>query len=404
MKLSVNLMQASRQWAERPVDTRFWGLDDMGAALHDSWVRSTEVKAPTTKVRAVEFVGGDGADLAVKGSKGPVKLTHWSMGQLCRYAGAPAEYLRSLPPELAARCINNGMEKREADSVQLLLQRNDETGLDTTLRSVTTDYSRLWNNKLIEAIRPGVEFGWMVPPARPAVDDPRARPATLADIVPGQDGFWGQVRVGQMIAPAGCYASDRDMFVFMVNPNRVIDLDGDAMMRGFFAWNSEVGAGAFKVQMFYLEQVCSNHIVWNAKNVRPIRIVHKGNNFRDVKYQLHRGLKQLADSSTADETAMVHAAKHHVIGENREEVAEILYNNKVVGLTRATIEEAYDAGVRFEHTANSPPNTTWNFVHGLTRYSQTMTHADKRSELDHAAGKLLQIAYKAREGLTPVKA
>src|SRR4051794_1680780 len=134
----------------------------------------------------------------------------------------------------------------------------------------------------------------MVPPARPFRDDPRARPATPADIVPGQDAFGLAVKVGDIIAPAGCYASDRDAFIFMVNPERVIDVDGSGgLMRGFFLYNSEVGAGAFRVQAFYLEAVCSNHICWGAKGLHTFRLVHKGDNFRDFGHRLSRELGQL---------------------------------------------------------------------------------------------------------------
>jgi hypothetical protein len=39
------------------------------------------------------------------------------------------------------------------------------------------------------------------------------------------------------------------------------------------------------------------------------------------------------------------------------------------------------------------PNTVWGMVQGVTRYSQSLPHADKRTELDRAAGKLMQIEF-----------
>ena len=81
-------------------------------------------------------------------------------------------------------------------------------------------------------------------------------------------------------------------------------------MRGVFVWNSEVGAGAFKVQCFYLEAVCGNHIVWGAKGVQTLRLVHKGNNFNGIGYKLSRELRALTDQNTTAERDMVagHAA------------------------------------------------------------------------------------------------
>jgi hypothetical protein len=267
------------------------------------------------------------------------------------------------------------------------------------LRSMTTQYSRLWNNDVVNALVPALDRGWMVPPARPcmAFTDPRARPATLADIVPGQDAFGLSVKVGDMIAPAGCYASDRDMFIFLVNPNRVIDVDGsEALMRGVFVWNSEVGAGAFKVQTFYLEAVCGNHIVWGASGVETFRIVHKGRNFLDFGSKLGRQLVNFANQDTTKERKMIEAARGYVIGKDREEVVDKLYNNKSLGLTKQVIEATYSVAVSYQDTAKSSPRTAWGMAHALTRYSQRFINTDERTKLDQSAGKLLQLAYTAK--------
>lgn len=397
--MSTNLLGAHRQWASRPVDERFWGLDDMSLALHNTEVRSNERKVPVKQVRATSYVDETGkADLVLYGSAKPVTLTHWSMGQLSTYAGAPASYLRSLPPALAAQCLNNGLEKYDGEDVQLLLHRNGEPGSkDYTLRAMTTQYSRLWNTQILNALKPALDRGWMVPPARPCFNfsDPRARPATAEDIVPGQDSFGLSVRVGDMIAPAGCYAGDRDMFIFLVNPTRVIEVNsGDSLMRGVFIWNSEVGAGAFKVKSFYLESVCGNHIVWGAKDVRTFRLVHKGNNFHNIGGKLGNQLAKFGDRDTAEERNMLNAARNYVLGSNREEVVETVGRHTT--LSQKVIDATYTVAIEYEHTAKAAPTTAWGMAHALTRYSQATPYADERSKLDTAAGELLQIAYKAK--------
>jgi hypothetical protein len=334
--MSTNLMAAHNQWASRPADERFWNLDDLRAALSDVRDRSYERPSGVSRVRAeaVNLPAYDSPDLCLKGSRGPITLTHWSLGQLCRYADAPADYLRRLPAPLAAQCLNSGLEKYRSDDVQLLLHRNGSD--DFTLRSMTTAYSRLWNVDVVNALVPATERGWMVPPARPAGDDPRARPATIADIVPGQDSFGLAVRPGDLIAPAGVYASDRDMFVFLVHPERIIDTGG--LMRGVFIWNSEVGAGAFRVQTFLLEAVCGNHIVWGASDVQTLRIVHKGDNFKDIGWKLSSQLGKFAEADTSAERHMIQRARNHVLGKARQETVENLFNNKTIGLSKATIE------------------------------------------------------------------
>ena len=401
--MTKNLMAASHQWASRPVDETFWGMHDMGAALREMRERSRQMPCPVRKMRAesVPVVGHDSPDLAVLGSKGPIKLTHWSLGQLARYADAPADYIRGLPPALAAANLNHGLAKYHGEDVQLLLHQNDES--DYTMRALTTaDYSRLWNSDVVGALTPALDDGWMVPPARPSFnrDDPRARPATAADIVPGQDGFGLAVKPGDLIAPAGCYASDHDMFVFLVHPTRIVDLDGSGgLMRGVFLWNSEVGAGAFKFQIFLLEAVCGNHIVWGASDVRTFRRVHRGGNFSGHNLgrfgrEMSRHLVRYADADTSAERNMVAAARRYVLGRDKAETVETLFNNKQLGLSRTVIEATYTVAEQWEHTAKAAPTTAWGMSHALTRYSQQTPYADERAKLDNAAGKLLALAYK----------
>jgi hypothetical protein len=395
----TELMAASHEWATRPADERYWGLRDMFDSLQDMRIRAAERPTEMKKVRATTTINDRGqSELALRGNANPVTLTHWSTAQLARYAGAPSDYIRKLPAELAADCINHGLNDCPSEDVQLLLHRNGEVAdKNYTLRSMTTAYSRLWNADVVRNLIPATERGWMVPPARPHGEDPRARPATLEDIVPNQGAFGLQVKVGDMIAPAGCYASDRDMFVFMVNPNRVIDVNGsEALMRGVFIWNSEVGAGAFKVQTFYLEAVCGNHIVWGASGVETFRLVHKGKNFLNFGHKLSQQLSNFSNQDTSKERRMIESARNYVIGKDRKEVVDTLYNNKSLGLTKGVIEATYSVAVEYEHTAKSDPNTAWGMSHALTRYSQYTSNTDERTKLDTSAGKLLQLAYAAK--------
>lgn len=390
--MSMNLYAAHSQWMTRPADERFWSLHDLRAALADLRDRSFERTQKTRAVRAV--AGYDSPDLCLKGSRGPIALTHWSFNQLCSYAGAPASYMRQLPAPLAAECINTGLARYDGHDTQLLLHRNGDSDTEWTVRSLTSAYSRLWNVDVVDGLMPALDRGSRVPPARPAVDDPRARPATAEDILPNQEDFALSVKVGGMIAPAGVYAGDRDMFIFLVIPNRVIDDGVKGLMRGVFVWNSEVGAGAFKVKVFYLENVCGNHIVWGAPGVQELRLVHKGDNFRDLCWKMARQLRGFADADTAAERTMILRARRHELGKDRAETIDTLFNNKALGLSRQVIEATYTVAEQYEHTALAPPNTAWGFVHGLTRYSQQTPYADERNRLDVAGGKLLALASK----------
>jgi hypothetical protein len=317
----TNLYAAHNQWINRPADERFWSLDDLLAhsraerrASHESRTAIKDLRA-----EAVRVAGYDSPDLRlVAGSEDALGMTHWSFGQLCAASDAPASYLRRLPADLAAININHGL-RRAGSETSLQFLTNVQAG---QVRSITRDYARFWNDDLISALAPALDLGWRVPPARPAVADPRARPATGADIMPDQGAFGLSVKVGDMIAPAGVYCGDRDLFIFLVHPDRVIDDGNSGLMRGVFLWNSEVGAGSFKVRTFYLENVCGNHIVWGASNVREVKVRHRGDRILTADREMVAQLREYADAPASIEEDMIRRARFHVLGDDREETVE----------------------------------------------------------------------------------
>jgi hypothetical protein len=378
----------------RPADERFWSLKELQDTLIARNQRTTEVNMPMKEIRAVVIKGGDGAsengDLCVIGRRNkPAQLSHFAFNQLAGVCEFPANPLRSLKPETAALVLNERLSTLPDDTnAQVLVYQNGTT----LVRSITRDLSRLWNLEIVNRLIPATQNGWMVPPARPNGPDPRARPATEKDILPNQDDFGLSVKVGDMIAPAGVYEGDRDMFIFLVNPSRVIDDGMKGLMRGVFIWNSEVGAGAFKVRTFLLENVCGNHICWGASKVVDLRMVHRGDKIKDFGSKMVVQLREYADGTSLEEEMMVKKSRTFVLGKDRAEVIDNLFNNKQVGLTKRDIEDAFDTAERWEHTAKAAPTTAWGFVHGLTRFSQTKVFADQRNELDKAGGRILALA------------
>ena len=76
------------------------------------------------------------------------------------------------------------------------------------------------------------------------------------------------------------YASDRDVFLFLVddlNPieaGRLPDGSPDLYFRGFYCWNSEVGARTLGIASFYLRAVCQNRNLWCVEDFEEITIRH----------------------------------------------------------------------------------------------------------------------------------
>lgn len=387
----MNLYQANSQWSTRPADERFWTLQDLHNACDH---HRTTARQATVKMRDLAFRAGDDGNVLLAGPTGTeATLTHWSFGQIAGRISAPADYLRSLPAPLAAQNLNHGLQRLDADATgRALFHQNGSL----VCRCVTSDqYTRIFNSEVTSRLLPLESAGWRVPPARPVhPNQPGARPATEADVLRDRDGGGGlSVNVGDMISPAGLYASDHDMFAFLVNEERIIQ-DGSegGLARGFFVTNSEVGAAALKVTKFLYRHVCGNHIVWGAKAVSELRIVHRGAADRRFAYQLAAELKVYANQAASIEEARIVEAKSCILGDTKDEVLDRLFKGNV--LPRKGLEKAYEyAEIEADTHAAGSPRTAWGFAQGITRLSQDTQFADKRNEIDRAAGRVLEMAF-----------
>jgi len=397
----MELLQANTQWNNRPDDERFGSLAEMHGACCDHFetarvatVNLSDMRAEPAQLEAGALELGRGADLAIVGPAGvPARLNSWSFNQLAQRVGAPGGYLQRLPARIAADAITHGLRQLGDDgaSAQALFQQS-AGGLVS--RAFTSDrYSRIWNHEIIGRLLDLEAAGaWRVPPARPARHDQRgARPATAADILPNQSEFGLSINIGDMIAPAGLYASAHDCFAFMVNENnRIADGSDCGLARGFFVSNSEVGAAAFKITRFMYRHVCGNHIVWGASDVQELRIVHTGKADSRFIQELRGELVKYADSSASEDEARIVSAKRFSLGDSRDQVLDLLFKRAI--LPKRDLVAAYDQAERDDTGAGSP-SSAWGFAQGLTSYSQTLPYADKRMELDRAAGKVLSMAF-----------
>lgn len=393
---STNLYAAANQWATRPDDERFASVADLAAFCREEKALSlTSLPLPFKQLSAV----ADGGALRIQGATGATAaLSHYAFGQLSSIAGAPAEFMRELPAELAATVINDRLANvaRNVDKkdLRILFRRNG----NMIARAMTSEvYDRVWNADVVDrAVLPLCREGFMVPPARPARPNQKGiRKATEADIIPGQENFGLAVKVGDAIAPAGLYASDRDLFVFLVDPRRGIDVGGRQTMRGIFIRNSEVGDGSLVFDWFDLDNVCGNHIVWGASNRNRVSVRHVGSSTLEralARYEIEA--KQFDDAAREHEE-LIKKARKAVIAVTKEEVIDTVVKyakTRSLGLSRKVIEAAAETAENYQDRFGEP-RTVWAISSGITQNSQESVYANERHALDIAAGKLLEMAF-----------
>ena len=387
----MELFKASNQWANRPDDERFDSFDSLHAAVSSYRASAASAVVPFDSLRTE---AKDGEVLLVGKTGTPARLTNWSFKQLAGSIAAPAAYLQSLPATLAVQNLNLGLSRTtDRTPRDILFHKNG----DLLARAFTSEkYTRIWNSDITSRLLQLPEQGWQVPPARPAREGQRGtRKATAADVL-RSNSFGGglSVNVGDEIAPAGLYASDHDMFAFMVNDAVRISEPGnpDGLARGFFVGNSEVGASAWYLIRFLYRNVCGNHIVWGAKQVSEIRIKHVGAADDKAFAEIRGQLIKYADESANEEEARIRTAANFVLGSTKDEVLDRLFGIRNLGVGRKQLGEAYDLVVK-EEAASVNPTSAWGIAQGLTRLSQETPYADERVAADRAAGKVLAIAF-----------
>lgn len=403
----MELFQASNQWQNRPADQRFASLDALYNSTFDYFNKRSEKEV---QLKALKVEPSPSGELMLTGENNAARFTHHGFGQFCslmKYTqtvtppgeepstvSAPAGYLRACPPQLAALNLNFGILQSAADrKLQMLFHREDNGGL--LVRAATgTVYSRYWNWNVAKFLQ-SLPRGWRVPPARPSSNsDPKTiRKATQSDLIDAGK-FGLSIRLGDDIAPAGIYASDHDMFVFMVNEDQMLrNQPGNpgGLARGFFVTNDEVGSGSLRFTCFLYDTVCGNHIVWGAQKVMEVRLRHVGQSLQSrVIDATHEMVKFSGRSAQVDE-ALIQSARTKLLGSTKDQVIEMV-NDKHGWVPKKRAEEAYAMAEKYvQH--HGDPRSAWGFMSGLTRLSQQTTYADQRDTLDRAARKVLEYAF-----------
>lgn len=366
----------SRQWIARPADQRFLSLTDLHASVAKRAQASIEDRIST---RNIEFIAPGNPmtieethDLSVGLDGGEIAYpSHWSFGQLCQLAKAPAGHYRTLPSQIVADALSYGIRyNREAERVKLY--RHDEQLLAAT----GPDYGRIFDAEVVKAVMQVAGNG---------IGDTRWK-------VPGTMDWHTNFYDPNTPVTADSttlYASDRDVFIFLVDDRNPIEVgklpdgDPDLMFRGFYISNSEVGSASLRLAAFYLRAICMNRMMWGVEGFEEITMRHsKGAPSRFIE-EARPALKSFADGSTKRLIEGVERAKATKLAGDQDEALEFLAARKFSRKKAVEIMEAV------ENAAGHPARTAWDFSDGITRIAHAEANTDNRVALELEARKIL---------------
>lgn len=373
--------RVSRQWAIRPEDQRFLSLDALKMAVE---ARSKPCTATVVETRNLRVLANredaDKLTIAGIGDEAPYEMSHWTFGQVCQRAQAPAGFLRRQPAFLAALNMQWGLSTQANELVQAY--RNPTTGEQELLAVTGPEYGRIYDHELVAAVQKFAGNGT----------------GDTAWKVPGQIDWLAKTYnpfVDITKDTTTLYASDRDVFMFLVDDTHPIEIgklpDGspDLVFRGFYAWNSEVGSKTLGLATFLLRGVCMNRNLWGVEGFEELTIRHSKNAPDRFMAEAAPALLRYTNASTAGVVGGINAAKAAIVAKNEDERREWLANQ---GFAKGMVTKIITAVENEEgHTAQS----VWDMVQGITAVARSIPHQDERLDLERKAGKLLAKAAKA---------
>jgi hypothetical protein len=366
--------RVSSEWFSRPDDERFLSLTDLHAAVKGRAAKSRTRTVESAAIR-VEAARDDAEklELLLPDSEAPFAPTHWSFGQLASLVGAPAAYLRQLPAPLAAINLQYGLTTHRAEQVKTLETQDGRN----ELRAVTgPDYGRIYDHELVSAVMKIAGDG---------VGDTRWK-------IPGVlDWSTGVYNPNAAVSRKSTtlYASDRDVFLFLVddlNPieaGKLPDGSPDYFFRGFYCWNSEVGAKTLGLASFYLRAVCQNRNLWGVEDFQEIVIRHSKYASDRFAREAASALTRFAESSPTPFINGIKAARERIVARNDDDRSDYLRKRGFSKAETATIIETVLA------EEGRPPASVFDFVQGITAVARGKPHQDARLELENRARSLL---------------
>lgn len=360
-------MEASQQWASRPADQRFQTLDALRESVHNRRLRSRsmDIDCGRTEVKS------DGQLLTINGQITPCEPTHWSFGQLSTLVKAPGGYLRTLPQPLIVDCLNYGLKESGRETVKFMTIASEDKDTNTLQAVTSSTYGRIWDADCVDAVARIVER------TNGRFYNPKA---------------YANGQFGGAPVPSGLYASDRDVFMFMIDGGSDFDLGPRAQLnRGFFCWNSEVGARTFGLTTFLFNRACGNHIVWGATDVNKIVIRHTEGGPARFDNQAAPALLEYCNRKSDQDFDAIRRAQEKLIpiADKKITVDDLLtFTAKAAKFTRSELSSAID----FAKSEEGDCRTVWHLVQGLTAYARGFDWVDTRIDLETRAGKILNLA------------
>jgi len=379
-----NMMDASAQWRQRPPDERYKTLEDLFAATDARRWRSQEANHfPLANYHVSVVEGGDldgSLYIATLNDDKPALFTNWSFNQFNRRVRGPdIEWLRRMPGQVSADALNASLVNAPADEdedegstkltkLYYAQPTDDEPG--GWVRAITSPtYGRVYDSQVVKAVMDiNLDGRWVVPGK-----------------VAGQgmnDNFEEVTKENTTL-----YASDRDVWVFLVDEMHPVEVDGELFFRGFITSNSEVGRARFMLRTFLFQAVCQNRCIWGVSEVKELSFRHTSQAPSRFIEEAEPRLLEFSEASTRGIEAGIHRAKAVTVADDKPGAVKWLedrgFSKRESFVLGELAEQAQDIG------SSGDPTNLWNLTCAGTAYARVIDYTDDRVAFEVKVGGLL---------------
>lgn len=335
-------------------------LDILHRRLEDRRNRTRCHTVTLADLNVMADVTSEPHTLVVNGAIPQSEPTHWAFSQLCSQLQIPAAYIRTLPPHLAVQNIQHAFDG-VCDRKVGALFTNRSVG-SPMMRALTgPSYGRIYDSEVVRSVREVVE----------------------------------QTKVFTPIAKRGLTSSDRDVYMFMADMTRRIDVGTRAQLhRGFIVTNSEVGSKAFTLTTFLFNSVCSNGLIMGMQGVDKIMIRHtSGGPDKFASIEVGRVLTEFAEASESLTAEPIRRAMEYRLPEvdPATPYAKTLVRMALSAGAKFSMEEMKTA-IELARTEEGQCATLWDLMQGITASARDLVHSDTAADLQSKAGRLISLA------------
>ena len=160
----------------------------------------------------------------------------------------------------------------------------------------------------------------------------------------------------------------------------------DLYFRGFYCWNSEVGAKTLGIASFYLRTVCQNRNLWGVEDFQEISIRHSKYAANRFAHEAAPALASFADSSPRPFIEGIRAAREKIVASSDDDRTDFLRKR---GFSKAETAKIVETVLAEE---GRPPESVFDFVQGITAVARSKPQQDARLAMETRAKRLLEKA------------